>query len=81
MKNISVGADGRVWGVNSKDQIYTREGVNGTWRQIEGNLKQVHVSASGRVWGVNSINDIYTRPGVEGTWQKIPGNLIWVASQ
>ena len=65
----------RVWGVNSSDQIWTRAGVNGTWKRIDGALKQISVGADGRVWGVNSSDQIWTREGVNGTWQKIDGAL------
>lgn len=75
LKQISVGADGRVWGVNSADDIWTRDGVNGTWVQIDGKLKHISVGFDGRVWGVNSADDIWTRDGVNGNWQHIPGKL------
>lgn len=56
LKQISVGFDGRIWGVNSSDQIWTRPGVNGPWQKIDGSLKHVSVANNGRVWGVNSSN-------------------------
>ncbi len=65
----------RVWGLTSNDEIYTREGVKGTWKRIEGALKQISVGADGRVWGVTSNDEIYTREGVKGTWNKIEGGL------
>lgn len=34
LKQISVGVDGRVWGVNNANKIYTRSGVIGTWQLI-----------------------------------------------
>ena len=81
LKQVSVGIEGRVWGVNSADQIWTRPGVNGTWQLIEGALKWVSVGIDGRVWGVNSADQIYTRLGVNSTWQLIEGgtqaNLRW----
>ena len=79
LKWISVGADGRVWGVNSADQIWTRAGVDGTWQLIDGALKQIAVGVDGRVWGVNSADQIWTRPGVDGAWQLIDGGLKNIA--
>jgi uncharacterized protein YjbJ (UPF0337 family) len=74
--NVSVASPiSIVWGVNSNDDIYTREGVNGSWRQIEGKLKNISVGQDGRVWGVNSNDDIYTREGVNGSWRQIDGKL------
>jgi hypothetical protein len=69
----------RVWGVNSGDMIWTRDGVNGAWQRIDGGLKQITVGQDGRVWGVNNIDDIWTRDGVNGAWQRIEGKLKNIA--
>lgn len=79
LKWISVGVDGRVWGVNKADQIWTRPGVDGAWQLIDGALKQIAVGIDGRVWGVNSADQIWTRPGVDGAWQLIDGGLKQIA--
>ena len=42
-KNNSKSGD-VIWGVNRKDYIFYRKGVNGSWRKIAGKLKQVHVA-------------------------------------
>jgi hypothetical protein len=80
LKQISVTASGRVWGVNKKDYIFTRGGVNGKWKHIPGKLKQVAVSGD-HVWGVDENDSIWWRQGVSGNrkggsrWKRIPGKL------
>ncbi len=60
-----------VWGVNQRDNIYYRAGVNGSWRQIDGKLVQLSVSDDGQhVWGVNKKNELFHRNGVGGSWKK-----------
>ena len=67
---------GHVWGVNSANDIYYRNGVNGNWRRIGGKLKHVSVSNDGKhIWGVNSNDHIYYRNGMNGNWRRIPGGL------
>ncbi len=56
MKQVAVGTDGRIWGVNPDNQIFTRTGVEGEWKQIDGWLSQIAVGFDGRVWGVNPNN-------------------------
>lgn len=77
---MSVGNNGDVWGVNSGDNIYYRNGVNGNWQHIGGKLKYVSVGGdSGQfVWGVNVNNDIYFRAGLGGGWQHIGGKLMQI---
>jgi len=57
LKQVSVGSDGSVWGVNSLDKIYRWTGSD--WTLVGGSLKQVSVGPDGSVWGVNSSNEIY----------------------
>ena len=69
-----------VWGVNSSNNIWYRDGVNGSWKHIPGKLKQISVSNDGNhVWGVNSSNNIWYRDGVNGSWKHIPGKLKYVS--
>ena len=58
-----------VWGINSNDMIYYRNGVGDKkWHHVEpkgSRLKQISVSADGNhVWGVSSNGKIYYRKGV-----------------
>lgn len=82
LKQVSVGwKPTMVWGVNSRDDIYYREGKDGSWQHIGGKL--VHISVNGRkgefVWGVNRNDDIYFREGLQGVWQHVGGKLRQVS--
>jgi hypothetical protein len=58
LKQISVGYNGRLWGINTANQIITREGINGTWIIIDGgdNYKQVIATVNGNIMAVNLQN-------------------------
>jgi hypothetical protein len=75
MKSVFAGPGDRVWGLNRNDDVFYREGINGTWRQINGKLSLISVARDGRVWAVNSNEDVYTRDNVDemGNWLKIEG--------
>ncbi|XP_042559778.1 fish-egg lectin-like [Clupea harengus] len=73
------------WGVNSKDQIFVRKGVNsfnclgdGSWQHIPGALSMIEVGSDGSVYGVNSAGHVYRREQTsackpEGShWTHIP---------
>ena len=76
---VDVSPDDIVWGVNSADYIYIRNG-NG-WSHVGGALKHVTVGEAG-VWGVNRARYIYYRQGVtlsnpKGSgWRNIPGEKL-----
>ncbi|KAK1803162.1 hypothetical protein P4O66_021686 [Electrophorus voltai] len=69
MKQIDAG-NGQVFGVNSRNQIYTLY-TNG-WKLLRGALKHVTVGPAG-IWGVSPRNEIYKL--VKGDWAKVPGTL------
>jgi Tectonin domain/Astacin (Peptidase family M12A) len=75
LKQISVGNASSVWGVNSDDEIYRRDG--NSWTQVPGSLKQISVGNASSVWGVNSDDEIYRRDG--NSWTQIPGSLKHVS--
>ena len=67
-----VGDGSHIWGINSANNIYYRNGKGGNWVRIDNTLKQVSVSGDGsHVWGVNENNDIWYRNGKNGKWVKI----------
>jgi len=71
---ISVGADGTAWVVNSADQIYYWNGT--TWEMVDGALTRIAVGPDGLPWGINSAGQIWRREGasVPGTgWELMPG--------
>ncbi|MCP4128381.1 MAG: hypothetical protein GY753_15160 [Gammaproteobacteria bacterium] len=79
-KQVSVAADGIVWGVNSDNKIYRLKDDNGAWKMVPGiPLKQVSVAADGTAWGVNSNNEIYRRKDDDNNWERIAGSLVQIS--
>ena len=72
LKQVSVGADGTVWGVNGANDIYKYLG-NNSWKKIPGKLAQISVGNKHHIWGVTSNHEIYRRKG--NGWKKISGKL------
>ena len=65
-------------GVNGSDEVYYREGVDGTgWRKLDGVLmKQVSISSNGQhIIGCNGNDEIHYRAGVNGEWRMLDGKL------
>jgi len=52
MRQISVGSDDEVWGINANENIYRLDGAS--WTMIPGNLAQISVGSATNVWGVSS---------------------------
>ena len=76
-KDISVGKEGIIWGVNASDYIYTR-GSTG-WTQVSGGLVNVSVNNEGTIiWGVNASDDIYRKTSVVDWDNKSNGNTYKV---
>ena len=79
LSQISVGADGTVWGLNSAGQPFMFNPQTQTWQQAPGLLTQVTVASSGVVWGLNAAGQIYRYdPSTQG-WDQIPGILSQIA--
>jgi len=74
IKQISVGSDGFVMGVNSAGAIFQYAG-GGTWTQVPGGLSQISVGSATQVWGVNSASQVFTYNGNTNAWTLIPGVL------
>jgi hypothetical protein len=86
LSQISVGADGAVWGLNSAGEIYQFNGnylgvYNGTagWNRIPGVLSQISVGSAKVVWGINSAGQIFQYNGAGG-WNYVPGALTQIAA-
>ncbi|CAB4025803.1 Hypothetical predicted protein, partial [Paramuricea clavata] len=83
LTQLDISPDDILWGVNSADNIYIRNGSG--WSQVGGALKHVTVGKAG-VWGVNAGRNIYYRNGVTlsnpkgSSWTRIPGSLIQIDS-
>ena len=71
LRDIGVGANGVVWGVNKSQQIYRWTGKN--WQKMPGAAVRVDVGPRGNAWVVNRSDDIFRWTG--NKWQKIPGKL------
>jgi hypothetical protein len=80
MKSVFAGPGDRVWGLNRNDDVFYREGINGTCQQINRKFSLISVARDGRVWAANSKEDVYTREGVDemGNWQKIDGKFKFI---
>lgn len=76
LKQLSVGTDGKVWGVNGADNIFHFE--NNQWHHVPGKLKQISVGNHANIWGVNASNDIFHWQG-QADWAHVPGKLVSVS--
>merc|ERR1712054_327260 len=59
MRQISVGAKGRVFATARNDTIWTRVGVKGKWQNIPGRLRWIATNSRNQVTGCNKYNTIY----------------------
>jgi len=57
--------NGRVWGITSNDEIFTRASIHTNWVQIQGKLAYLDVMPDGRVWGINATDHVFTLSGPE----------------
>lgn len=71
LKQVSIGDDESVWGVNTNDNIYRWNGRS--WDKMPGLLKHVSVGRGNTVWGVNANDNIYRWNG--SRWNKVSGLL------
>lgn len=78
LKQVSVGADGTVWGVNAQQQIYSYHSDPG-WTNIPGALTQIAVGSGTAIWGINAQQQIYRWDPVHSAWLNVPGSLTQIA--
>ncbi|MCP4088707.1 MAG: hypothetical protein GY746_02795, partial [Gammaproteobacteria bacterium] len=71
-KDISVGGNGTVWGVDLNNIICRRKTDDSDSEKVSGAFKQVSVATDGTVWGVNRNNEIYRMKDDNDTWEMIP---------
>jgi Tectonin domain len=67
LKQVSVGADGEVWGVDPDGDI--RRWLNSQWQPVPGKLKQLSVRNAQEVWGVDDANALFRWTG--SAWEPI----------
>ena len=60
MSQITVGFDGRIWGVGPSSKIWTREGINGKWQVIDEVVSQIAVGIDNRLWATQVNGPIKT---------------------
>jgi len=69
LRQISVSADGAVWGTNFSNDVYMYS--KSGWEQVSGTkLKQVSVASRQIVWGVTLQNEVVFYRG-DHQWEKI----------
>jgi hypothetical protein len=74
LKCVSVGSDGKVWGIAPNGNI--RRLDQGTWKTIPGSLEQIAVGSASEVWGINASGAIYKYSGNDSDpWIQISGVL------
>ena len=89
LKQLSI-SDLGLYGVNEKDEIWYREGINcqnkrgNSWCKIDGLLKHISVGKYG-IWGVNMHDEIWYRNNVTkgnplgNGWTKVDGLLKMIS--
>jgi len=87
LKQIDVGKDGIVWGVNFCDYIYFATAANAAasrWTNVLGGLRHISCGLTGDVWGVTGAGVVLRRAGItkdlpQGTsWTQMDGKLTQI---
>lgn len=78
LKQVAVGADGSVWGVNAQQQIFFYNPDPG-WTYIPGALTQIAAGSSTAIWGINAQQQIYRWNSANSKWVNVPGSLVQIA--
>ncbi|MCK4651299.1 hypothetical protein KAT08_03960 [Candidatus Babeliales bacterium] len=68
LKQISVGYDNSVWGIDKKGKIYRYNNKTNSWKRIRGNLEQISVGNENYIFGIDKNNILYQ-------WK--PKNFWW----
>ncbi|HEX3684279.1 MAG TPA: tectonin domain-containing protein [Bryobacteraceae bacterium] len=79
LSQISVGADGAVWGLDSNQNIFTYDPGAGQFVQVPGALTQIAVGNANAVWGLNAQGLIFRWDPNTQDWTYIPGFLKQIA--
>ncbi len=58
-KDISVGDDSTIWGVNNNNEIYRMNEYDSIWEKIPGSLVHISHGYDSNVWGVDKKDKIY----------------------
>ncbi len=79
LSQISVGADGAVWGLDSSQRIFTYDSASGQFVQIPGALTQIAVGNANAVWGIDAQDLVFRWDSATQSWTYIPGSLMQIA--
>jgi hypothetical protein len=79
LHQISVGADGTIWGINSADLIYRYDPNTQSWVQAPGHLARISVGANGSVWGLDAAGHIYRWDAGVQNWTPVIGTLAQIS--
>lgn len=79
LQQVSVGADGSVWGINAAGLIYQYNSTSQSWVQVPGYLTQIAVGGDGSVWGLNPAGLIYRWDPNRKDWTPVSGTLAQIS--
>jgi hypothetical protein len=79
LSQVSVGADGTAWGIDSSGNIFAYNAETQNWQQVPGSLAEISVGASGDIWGINSFGSIYRYDSSSQGWIYVPGALAHIS--
>ncbi|MBF0235251.1 MAG: right-handed parallel beta-helix repeat-containing protein [Desulfamplus sp.] len=77
LKQVSVGADGSVWGVKEDSQILRRDVSSDSWVVVDGELNQISVGSAEQIWGVHETGMVFKWE--TDHWIQINGELKQVS--
>eukprot|EP01105_Mastigella_eilhardi_P027676 TRINITY_DN8665_c1_g1_i3.p2 TRINITY_DN8665_c1_g1~~TRINITY_DN8665_c1_g1_i3.p2 ORF type:complete len:175 (+),score=46.94 TRINITY_DN8665_c1_g1_i3:57-581(+) len=83
IRYLDVSYSGRVWGIGTDGNIYSRSGIEGDWRQEPSANNQftylrVQPGYSERVWAITTQNSIATKVYGEPDWTAVDGRLKYI---
>ena len=77
LQTIAIGNDESIFGTNTQQQIWRKQGINGGYSQMPGALVQVDAKSPSLVVGVNAGGQVFRWAGND--WQRIGERARWVS--
>lgn len=71
---VTVGADGAVWGINARLQVFRYAPGTESFDQVAGSLAEVSTGGASQVWGINPQQEVYQYQ--DGALRLVPGPLL-----
>jgi virginiamycin B lyase len=79
--DVSVGADGTVWGVNGNNELFRFDGAYFDQIGEGGNFMRISVGSVTNIWGVTPHSTIYRGTGNDAEpFAHMPGTLVYVSA-